>query len=396
MVQRKILGSLLALAVVCPATGCTATVDVGSAGAGSDAGSSSSSPQAASEAASELSIGQNTFAPGEVTPSTGTGLMPGQDLMSVPCHPELFARSVEYAEVLNYHVNMFLRDVEALLQGTPRVSGDSITWTYEGHDAEVQLQLTETSPDVYGVTLAVAPPGRHAFVTVVTGSIDRSMPLDVTKQLGFDLDALHQVFPAAGNDHSRGQLAVSIERMKNSQGSELKRFVTYTLAGFVPVYGDPHGPRTGTVLLLDEPGVGGSMRYDASSVFFCPANPQDLAADATTYVRWVVQGQTVSGRADAIATGGQLASGDRWVGLSCRTYSSDLESGFMTDDGYWLMKEENASGATVAGSQTAVQDTIASDAPCNPAFGAVTDLNDDTNDPVIPGSLVPDAFPGEF
>jgi hypothetical protein len=395
MVHRKVLGCVLALAVVCPAAACTASVDVGSAGAGSDAGSSSSS-QAASEAASELSIGQNTFAPGEVTPSTGTGVMPGQDLMSVPCHPELFARSVEYAEVLNYHVNMFLRDVEAMLQGTASVSGDSVTWTYEGHDADVQLKLTQTRPDVYGVTLAVAASGSHAFVTIVTGSIDRSMPLDVTKQLGFDLDALHKVVPAVAGDHSRGQLAVSIERMKNSQGSELKRFVTYTLAGFEPVYGDPQGPRSGTVLLLDEPGVGGSMLYDASSVFFCPANPQDLAADATTYVRWVVQGQTVFGRADAIATGGQLTSGDRWLGLSCRSYSSDVESGFKTDDGYWLMKEENASGATVVGLQTAVQDTVGTDSPCSPAFGAVTDLNDDTNDPVLPGSLVPDAFPGEF
>ncbi len=129
---------MFALAVVCPAAGCTATVDVGSAGAGSDAGGSSSSPQAASEAASELSIGQNSFAPGEVTPSTGSGVMPGQDLMSVPCHPELFARSVEYAEVLNYHVNMFLRDVEGMLQGTASVSSDTATWTYEGHDADDQ------------------------------------------------------------------------------------------------------------------------------------------------------------------------------------------------------------------------------------------------------------------
>jgi len=396
MFHRRIAHYLLVLGAVVPVAGCTASVEL--TNGNSDAGGGAPGSQAASAAASEMSIGQNSFAPGEVKPSTGTGLAPGQDLTSVPCHPELFARSVEYSEALNFHVNMFLGDIEALLRGVPTLNGDVATWLYESPDADLQLQLRETSTDVYDVTLGIAARGSRAFVTVVSGTVDRTLPYDVKKQLTFDIDALHSVFPAAKVDHSSGQLALSAERVRSSEGNDVKRTVTYTLTHFVPFYGDPLGARDGTVSLLDEPALGGAMLYDASTVLSCPPNPQNIAADLTTYVRWQVLAEAVTGRADAIASGGQMAPGDRWIGLSCRTNSVSALVGaaLLQDNGYWLMKEEASSGATVLGYETAVPDGSSTDAPCAPVFGAVTDLNDSTNDPVIPKSLPSNAFPNEF
>lgn len=399
MVHRIALGSLIAAVVACPVVACTANVDVaGNAGSSGSDGGPGSPDQVTSAAAAELSIGQTSFAPGEITPSNGNGQAPGLDLGAIVCHPELFARSVEYSEVLNYHVNMFLKDVGALLQDSGTTIGSTSTWTYNGPDADLQLVLVETSAGVFTVTLGIAAPGGNDYVTVVSGVVNRSNPNDTTKQLTFDLDALHRVLSAASGDQSSGQLAVSVERVKNPDGSDRKRVVSYTLTSFVPVYGDPRGPRSGTISLLDEPSVGGAMLYDASTIFSCPPNPQGLASSAATYVRWVVQGDTVAGRADAVASGGQMTSGDRWVGLSCRTDSSSTLTGstLVTDNGYWLIKEESSSGATILGLQTAVQDTLTADAPCNPAFGAVTDLDDDANDPTLPTSLPSDAFPNQF
>ena len=93
-----------------------------------------------------------------------------------------------------------------------------------------------------------------------------------------------------------------------------------------------------------------------------------------------------------------MLSGDRWVGLSCRSNSLSALAAttFIIDNSYWLIKEEDGSGATLVGLQLAVDDTVTTDSPCNPAFGAVTDLNDDRNDPTIPSGLPANAFPNQF
>jgi hypothetical protein len=46
---------------------------------------------------------------------------------------------------------------------------------------------------------------------------------------------------------------------------------------------------------------------------------------------------------------------------------------------------------------SSVGDTQSADPPCDPAFGAVTDLADNANDPTLP-TAVPamGAFPGQF
>jgi len=369
-------------------------------------GSSSAGTAAAPDfqaAAEELTLTRVAVAPGEEPPAT-SATAPVVDDPSYPkCHPRLFARTVAYSAALNYHLYLFLRDIDGLLKLAPRVQNDTTAqWAYTGTDGDsLQITLTKTAPGVFTIDESVAAAGSETFASVGTGNIDRSDLEDVKKELSFDLDALHKVLGRASDDKSAGQVAVSFDRATGSGGDDLKRSVTYTLTNFVPVYGDPHGPRTGSIFFLDEPGVGGAMLYETSVAFLCPSNPLLLASDATTYARWYVTGtgstSTVTGRADARATGGQFPEGDLFVGLSCRSVSvANAEAdtdGSTPDNAYWLLKEEGSSGTTVV----SMTDTTAGDPPCNQVFGPVPSAGDAANDPTLPTAIPSSgAFPGQF
>ena len=374
-----------------------------SGGASSDGNAATSEDSETLSAAQEMSPSSVYVAPGEESPTTGVSDDSTTQNPAYPaCHPHLFARGVAYSRVLNDHLGMFLGNVDAILKIGPRIrSLTTRDWVWKdaaGYSFDVSL--TKSAPGVFSLTESIAAPGSATFTTVVSGSVDRSDVDDVTKTLAFDLDALHAVVPALAGDKSTGKLAVAVERV--TTGTQVKQTADYTLTDFEPIYGDPHGPRTGTVSFLREPGVGGAMIYSSSLVFFCPDNPSSLVADDQVYLRWFVKDGTVSGRADARATGGQFPSGNTWVGLSCRTSTlakataSDGSTTLtLTDNGYWMMKEESSSGATVEGAS--VGDSTSSDPACDPAFGAVTDLADATNDPTLPATIPSaGAFPGQF
>jgi hypothetical protein len=358
-------------------------------------------------AAQEMSPSNVYIAPGEESPTAASTAETSDDGTTADpayplCHPHLFARGVEYARVLNAHLAMFVADVDTILALTPRVRAETThSWEWKaGSGSSIEVTLTKSAPGVFSVTESVAARGSSTFTTVATGSVDRSDVDDVKKTLTFDLDALHAVIPAGAADKSRGTIAVAIERI--TSGSQVKQTVGYTLTDFEPMAGDPHGPRTGTVSFLREPGVGGAMIYSSSLVFFCPDNPSGLVADDDVYLRWYVKDDSVSGRADARATGGQFPAGNDWVGVSCRTAtvakasaSDGTTTATLTDDGYWMIKEENASGATVAG--TSIGDTSTADPACDPAFGPVTELADATSDPTLPATIpASGAFPGQY
>jgi hypothetical protein len=363
-------------------------------------------------AAEELSISQNVIAPGEedATATSSTASPNVADPRYPSCHPHLFERSVEYAWALDYHLYLFLQSIDALLASGPAVkSGTVHQWLYTAPGGLlVQVTLTKTAPGVFLVDESLAPSSSGGtYVSVVSGSIDRSNPSGVTKTLAFDLDALRSVVPPDTVGRLAGKLTVVLERQKDVGGDDLRVTATYTLTDFVPVYGDPNGPRSGSVFFLEDPGVGGAMIYDASVIFLCPANPASVAADAVTYARWyiVTDGSTpmVSGRADARATGGQLAAGDLWVGVSCRLVplasaeadGADAGALPLEDNGYWMMKVETAEESAVPG--TDVGDENPADPPCDPAFGPVPSLTTSASDPSVPSALPSsDAFPGEF
>jgi hypothetical protein len=127
-------------------------------------------------------------------------------------------------------------------------------------------------------------------------------------------------------------------------------------------------------------------------VLLCPANPGDLEADTTTQSRWFIAADgSVHGRADAKATGGQMPAGDTWEGVTCFQGSRDTLLMPTAETAYWAMKEEDATGATVAGT---AQSVGVGATACDPLFGPVPSLTDNASDYGFPAGPV--SFPNEW
>jgi hypothetical protein len=291
-----------------------------------------------------------------------------------PCHPHLFARTAEVVWRLNAVFYRHLRHVEHLIaRRATSLDGGTGTWTETGTGLEVQRQLTITADGgTYDFALALAPSGQTPpqWVEVLSGSTTKtSTPTgsDRVGSLDFDYDALRSVLPA---EHLTGKVAVAFERLADSSkpAPGLRRTTTVTFTGFSFGPADPHGLRNGTFTHLGEPGVGGSVSFQDSLVLLCPANPQALVADAVTHARWYVASTgELRGRADAEATGGQVPAGDSWLGVTCYQGDRTLRPLAALETAYWAMKEEDGTGATVAGSAHQHGDATT----CDPRFGAV-------------------------
>jgi hypothetical protein len=132
----------------------------------------------------------------------------------------------------------------------------------------------------------------------------------------------------------------------------------------------PVAPKNARYVYLREPGRGGSLKVTDEMVFYCPINPQLLPADVDLVSAWFRAADgSIHGRSDAKATGGQIASSDAWVGLTCHTRPAAGE----VAETYWLMKLEQGSSIVQglsAGDRTA----------CDPVFGAVPAVNSTAND----------------
>ena len=126
-----------------------------------------------------------------------------------------------------------------------------------------------------------------------------------------------------------------------------------------------------------ELGKGGSLKFQDQMVFACPANPSLVPANAQLVSRWYkASDATIHGRSDALMTGGQLAAPvDHAVGATCHV---GAQEGDDQREGFWLMKAEDASGATLSGeSSLHLGESVT---PCDPIFGAVPELSDNVND----------------
>ena len=302
-----------------------------------------------------------------------------------PCHPHLFARTAEVAWRLNAIFRRHLRHVDALVARHPSlVAGDSATWSQTGTALEPQRQFTMTrSADglTYAFELDLAPAGQAppAWTKVFWGSLTDSTSGTVKGRTGamtFDEDALHAVVPA---ERLTGTIDLTFDQVRDPSrpAPGVKRTTAVTFHGFSFGPYDRHGPRDGSYTHLSEPGVGGLMSYQDSVVLLCPANPDALPADTTTVARWFLAADgAVHGRADARAVGGQIAAGDTWLGASCRSVAPGTDPATTSFAGYWMMKLEDGTGATVAGSAHQAGSGVA----CDPAFGAVPALGDASTD----------------
>jgi hypothetical protein len=293
------------------------------------------------------------------------------------CHPHLFERTAEVAWTLNAIFRRHLRHVDALVARHPDLlAGDTATWTETGSALEVQRQFTITrSADgtTYSFELFLAPAGQTPpqWVKVFDGTETDSSSATVKHRTGamsFDYDALHGVLPL---ERITGTVDLTFDRVRDpgkpAPGVRRSTDVTFTGFSFGPL--DPHGPRAGHYQHLSEPGIGGDMSFQDSVVLLCPPNPSSLQADTTTVSRWYRAADgSLHGRSDALATGGQIAAGETWQGVSCYSGMMGADPATATMAAYWMMKLEDGTGATVVGSSF---EAGAGAVACDTAFGAV-------------------------
>jgi hypothetical protein len=190
--------------------------------------------------------------------------------------------------------------------------------------------------------------------------------------VNFDFTALHSVIPT---EHATGQIQSDFDIVKDPSkpAPGEKRTATIKLIAFLPEEGDPHGPRTGQYVWEREPAIGGSLEFQDTVVLLCPSNPTSAPADLIAVARWYhAAGGSIHGRSDAQASGGQIPSGDKWMGVTCAQGQSSTQPA----EGYWMMKLEDAGGITIEGQAATV-----GSAPCDTLLGGTPpSVSDNSHD----------------
>jgi len=88
-----------------------------------------------------------------------------------------------------------------------------------------------------------------------------------------------------------------------------------------------------------------------------------------------------------MATGGKLPAGDTWMGVTCAKGQTTA----MPAEGFWMMKLEDSTGATVSSQMSQVGTE-----PCDPVFGAVPSATDNKTDYDFSTDFSAITFPGEW
>ena len=304
---------------------------------------------------------------------------------------------------LNRHFRKHLHHVEELIEDNPLSDGETKTWENVRAGVDRKFTMTRTANLDGSVTydfeldLASVPAtGSLSFVKVMWGSITHSGPAVGGSDAGtaeavenkgvvnFDFTALASVVKS---ERARGQIVDTFDDVRDP-AKGVKRSASVVLTNFLPEEGDPHGPRTGSYAWEREPSVGGKFRFQDTVTLFCLPNPAAVQSDVTTISRWykAADGQ-VHGRSDSTATGGQLPAGDTWMGVTCAKGQTTA----MPAEGFWMMKLEDSTGATVS-SETSQSGTE----PCDPAFGAVPSATDSKTDYSFPTDFSAITFPGDW
>ncbi len=315
-------------------------------------------------------------------------------LASRDCHPHLFVRTDEIIRRVNRHFNKLLHHVDELIEDNPLTDGQSKTW--ENTRAGLDRKFTMTRNDntdgsvtfTFELDIAAVPASgaTASFVKVMSGSIthigpaasdadggasDAGTTSSLVENKGtvtFDFDALASV---KTNERARGQITDAFDNVRDPVNG-IKRSADITLTNFVPEEGDPHGPRTGSYSWLREPGVGGKFQFQDTVVLFCLPNPNGEQSELNTVARWYKAADgSAHGRSDSKASGGQLATGQAWMGVTCAKGRTDS----MPAEGFWMMKLEDSTGATLT-----ARLAQNGEEPCDPVFGAVPSATDNKTD----------------
>jgi hypothetical protein len=344
-------------------------------------------------APSYSALAMDQVAGDSVAPGTNAGALTAaepQAVMAGDCHPHLFIRSHEVVARVNHHLYRFLGLVQFVMARHPEVAteGQHVWERILPNGVTVRFTMTRTG-DLFDWLLEASPPG-GSFLDLFSGEVDRTGatgPRQGKGTMALDLDNLKAVFPI---EPATGKVSAGFEVTAAS------RHIVVDAAGVVwainpmmlPPGMDPatladvvaalQQPRNGHYVFFREFGKGGSLKVKDQMVFLCPSNPQYKLADAVVADRWYrLDDGTRHGRSDGIITGGQLPDQipavDRVVGVTCQQSSTEMG---MPDEAYWLMKAEDALGATITGWSGGTGPSA-----CDPALGAtVPDLASNAND----------------
>jgi hypothetical protein len=345
----------------------------------------------------KLAIAQNDGDMSEAAATQTDTAALTSDAATTDCHPHLFVRTGEIVNRVNRHIFKHVHHVEELIRNNPLSDGETKTWEDIKNGLDRKLTITKSvnldgsATYTFELDLATAvTTGTPAFVKVMWGEITHVGPatadgattlVEDKGTVTFDFTALASVTP---RERSSGQIVDTFDNAHDPVKG-VKRLATLTLTNFVPEEGDPHGPRNGSYLWEREPGVGGKLQFQDTVTLFCLPNPTGAQSDTTTVSRWYKAADgSVHGRSDAKATGGQLPSGDTWVGVTCAVGQSSSAPG----EGFWMMKLEGPTGLTID-----LHLAQSGTAPCDPAFGAVPNQTDSSTDYGFPATVT---FPGEW
>ena len=180
-----------------------------------------------------------------------------------------------------------------------------------------------------------------------------------------DLTALHSV---VSSENATGQLSMSFTLTPGTK-KVIFNMVKYQVGS--------SDPRSGKTVFFKEQGKGGSIKFTQDMALAC-TGPGGTATGTTPVqmvARFIESGtDSIHYRADALAQGGQITAGHKWEGVTCAAGGRREEG----RENYWMIKLEDALGATVAG--TGQQSSSTSSAVCDPAFGPVPSIDSSAND----------------
>jgi len=285
------------------------------------------------------------------------------------CHPHLFLRTHDIVDATNAAIWHVLRPIGLAGRIAPR-HRDRRTGVWERvvDGFTFRYTVNKTGDQSFSALLEVkhAADPDTAFVTVYSATLERDPSThDGSGTATLDLDALASVT----GDGATGKLVVSFD----AEAASKKVIATMT-----NLSNTGERPRTGKYVFFKEPGKGGSLKFVDTLALGCPG-PGGSSTGTTpvsAVARFVVTsaGQ-IHFRADAEATGGQIAAGDKWEGVTC-AQSSDRRH--HPSENFWMMKLEDGTGATVQGSSRQSAGTTA--AACDALFGPVPSVDNAATD----------------
>jgi hypothetical protein len=318
--------------------------------------------------------------PGTTTSDPSIAIVPPADL----CHPHLFARTHAIVQATNGGIWRVLSRIHFLIHGfgPTRRDGGTHVWERVVNGIDFKYSIIKTGDHSFTAELDVKKETDPdtAFVAVYTASVERDPSNhDGSGSAMLDLDKL----AAVTGDKDSGQVALQFT-VTPTDKTVISTITNFSINGGVP--------RNGHYVFFNQPGKGGSLKFQDDLFLACTGDATTMTKTTRTPVevvaRWIDLTDSIHFRADALATGGQVPTGDKWEGITCaeggapaRKMDAGMDAGVQPSqprETYWMMKLEAADGSTI--SAHSAQNTVATAAACDPVFGAVPSIDNSSTD----------------